>query len=282
MNHRCRFLSAVALASAALFVPSSVPAAPTPIKSVRPTLDPGAPLDNAAILKRLVDGVPGDWKFMSGTSGVLTSGAKVKMGSDYSGQCLTYKSQDRGINLGHVSDCSKTKDGNNVVFRRSGGADGSVIRYGDLVSFSVSGADKPLVCYGKRDHGIDLNWGTDDAGCKDLDGSEGKGAAQWKLVPATGSSRKLGDSVSLADRFALHNVVAGDSGDTMVKCARVTGLLSWVAGDLKWRSTCEHFELVITHRELLESLGKDPMKLAVDACKAAGIGSLCNYIDDVL
>lgn len=215
--------------------------------------------------KLIIDGTPGDWKFITTRTGALTSGARVKVGSDYSGHCLTYKSQDRGINLGHVSDCSKTKGGDNIAFEKTvGDTAGGEIHYGDVVAISIArDGDRGYICYGERDHGINLNWGKNDAECKARAGSKGNGAVQWKLLPPAGSSKKVGDTVQLGDRFAMHSIVIDKP---VVKCARIyaAGVTpTWWAGDLKWRGDCMHHELIWTHKDFLKQLGEDPKALAL-------------------
>lgn len=215
--------------------------------------------------KLIIDGKAGDWKFVTTSTGSLKSGSKVRLGSDYSGHCLTYKSQDAGINLGHVADCSQTKGGENVAFEKSvGDTSGAELRFGDTVAMSMArDNDRAYVCYGVRDNGINLNWGKNDAECKARSGSKGNGAVQWKLMPVDGSSKKVGDVITLADRIVVHNIV---EAQPLVKCARiykVTYPPTWWAGDLKWKNTCMHHELVWTHKDFLRSLGEDPKALAL-------------------
>jgi hypothetical protein len=264
---------AVTLATAAI---TAAPADAAPGKSgfeigateLQPVKTQPAPSNTPSltdIKKLIVDGTPGDWKFVTTATGTIRSGQRIKVGSDYSGHCLTYKSQDRGINLGSVSDCSKTKGGDNIAFERVlGDTNGGELHYGDVVAFSIArDGDRAYVCYGERDHGINLNWGKTDAECKGRSGSKGNGAVQWKLMPVAGSSKKVGDAIALSDRFALHSVVIDKP---VVKCARIyaAGVTpTWWAADLKWRSDCMRHELVWTHRELLQSLGEDPKALAL-------------------
>lgn len=219
-------------------------------------------LSAATILQRLSKGQAGDWKFIAAGSGSLRSGRAVRMGSDYSGDCITNKTQKRGIDLGHVSNCSKTRGGKNVTFAKAvGDKSGSVIRYGDKVTFFVAGVSpQGYVCYGKRKHGINLEWSTNDSGCRSKGGSKGNGAQQWLLIPPSGSKFKVGDAVPLDGRFRLHNVVAGDA---MVKCARLNGALTYRNGDLRWGNDCKDFETVVTHRGYLLKIGKDPKQLAL-------------------
>lgn len=252
------------LSTAALAAPST-----KPVPAKRRGTSKSSTLSLSQIKKLVLDGTPGDWKFVNAGSGTLKSGLKVRVGSDYSGHCITYKKQGSyaGINLGHVSNCNQTKGGKNVTFEsKTRGPKGGTIRYGDTVAMFVNGnGGEGFVCYGNRDHGINLNWGETDGDCKKLSGSKGNKATQWKIMPASGSSAKIGQPVSLTDRFALHNVVIGQP---VVKCARLTGPTTWRSGDLKWRKDCQHYELLWTHRELLEKLGEDPKKLVYDAVPA--------------
>lgn len=239
------------------FSAKSLVAPAAPAKT--PTLTP-------ADAKRLIiDGTPGDWKFITTDTGALTSGKRLKLGSDYSGHCLTYKSQDAGINLGHVSDCSKTTGGDNISFDKAvGDTSGAALKFGDTVGMAVTTNNgRKYVCYGQRDNGINLNWGANDAECKARSQSNGNGAIQWKLMPVAGSPKKVGDPITLDDRVSLHNIVIDKP---VVKCARIYKLTvppTWYAGDLKWRQDCMHHELIWTHKELLRSLGEDPKALAL-------------------
>lgn len=264
-------LTSLGLVTCSLLVAASTHAAPG--KKGKLEITPGAvftPTPTTTIsaddIKRLIiDGTPGDWKFITNRTGTLTSGTRVRVGSDYSGHCLTYKSQDSGINLGHVGDCSKTKGGENFAFEKTvGDTSGGEIRFGDVVAMSVArDSDRAYVCYGVRDHGINLNWGKNDAECKGRSGSKGNGAVQWKLMPVAGSTKKVGDAIAMTDRFALHSVVADAP---VVKCARIyaAGITpTWWAGDLKWRADCMHHELIWTHKDFLQSLGEDPKALAL-------------------
>lgn len=266
-------------------------AAPSPSSAAAPTTtkvkatkgakakpNPGS-LDIASIKKLLLDGTPGDWKFVASGGGTLTSGRKVKIGSDYSGHCVTYKKQGSigGINLGHVGDCSKTQGGKNITFElKTRGPKGGTIRFGDTVAMFVNGnGGKGFVCYGDRKFGINLNWGSHDGDCKKLSGSKNKPATQWRLMPAAGSDDKVGQPVQMTDRFVLHNVVINQP---VVKCARIYGAHTWLAGDLKWRKDCMRHELLFTHRELLEKLVDDPKALI----RAATPAKFRSYVEKVL
>jgi hypothetical protein len=223
-------------------------------------------LGEPAVKQRLLRGTAGDWMFIGAGSGALTAGTQVRVGSDYSGHCITYKNQGKaaGINLGHVSSCNETKGGKNVRFElATGKKDGRAIRYGDAVAMHIEGTSNNdgYVCYGERSYGINLNWSKSDAACKGHKGSKGNTATQWKLMPPAGSQLKVGDVVPLDGRFQLFNAAAGDS---VVKCARLTGANTWRAGDFKWRRDCQHYELIWTHRELVRKFGEDPKKLALD------------------
>jgi hypothetical protein len=119
------------------------------------------------------------------------------------------------------------------------------------------------VCFRVRDDGINLDWSATLDGCRRLEGAKGHDASQWRLMPPAGSTKRIGDPIDRGDRFALHNVVAGQR---MVKCARIYNggeLPTWRAADLKWSRECMPHELIWTHRALLTKLGEDAKKLAL-------------------
>ncbi len=272
--HHCSTRVAAGLGLALLTFATAASAAPGGSKmgksdltvfSTTPASPPPTTLSPADAKRLIIDGTPGDWKFVTSATGGLTSGKRLKLASDYSGHCLTYKSQDAGINLGHVGDCSGTTGGDNFSFDKGvGDTAGGAIKFGDVVGIAVSTNNgRKYVCYGQRDNGINLNWGANDAECKARNGSKGNGAIQWKLMPVAGSSKKVGDPVDLTDRVSLHNIVIDKP---VVKCARIYKVTlppTWYAGDLKWRDDCMHHELIWTHKDLLRSLGEDPKALAL-------------------
>lgn len=236
-------------------------ARPSPRKAAELKSGKADQLSTATIIKRIVKGEPGDWKFVGAGSGALSSGKPVRIGSAYSGECLGHETQPRGINLGHVHDCNKTEDGVNITFAKSAGdKSGKPIVFGEAVTIFI-GASGPdgYICYGKREHGINLGWGETDSDCTKKPGSKGKGLRQWKLMPVAGSSLEVGDQVPLDGLIRIVSLV---NGEDMVKCARLNTPFTYRNGHLQWRTDCLGFEVVFSYKDYLKRHGQDPRKLA--------------------